>query len=406
MVNDNLTVGQHLRYFAAAYRLPSLQRADELADLLGFGEFRDVTAGALSGGTRQKLNLTLALLHDPDVLLLDEPYQGFDWETYLRFWDVVGDLRARGKAIVIITHLVFEQDRFDVLADLAGGRLPPPPQPRGNRVSAADLAHPAALAGPSRPAFRQFPTAWRFAVRNQTRNRLAGLLLAVFVPVWYLLMLAIAGHQPLKFRLYATGQVLTVDAGHLTLISAGLNSLTIIVGFAVFAAIRKTLAFDTRLVFAGYRQATLIAAKTWPSPSSPPRWRCYTAGGAAGVLAPRPGRVAGDLGGFAVIALTYGSLGLLLGVLVKNDLEGFFLIIMGGLMDTFLQNPLGNPLANKPILEWFPSFGPMQFAVGGSFGHQALWGHLALGLAWAAAFAAGGLIIFQIRTRSRRHPAS
>ena len=92
-------------------------------DLLRFGQFNDQAVGALSGGTRQKLNLTLALLHDPDVLLLDEPYQGFDWETYLRFWDVVSDLRTRGKAVVIITHLVFEQDRFDVLANLAGGRL-------------------------------------------------------------------------------------------------------------------------------------------------------------------------------------------------------------------------------------------------------------------------------------------
>jgi ABC-2 type transport system ATP-binding protein len=123
VVNENLTVGQHLRYFAAAYRLPSLQRANTLAELLGYADSRSVTAGALSGGTRQKLNLTLALLHDPDVLLLDEPYQGFDWETYLRFWDVVSDLRNRGKAVVIITHLVFEQDRFDVLADLAEGRL-------------------------------------------------------------------------------------------------------------------------------------------------------------------------------------------------------------------------------------------------------------------------------------------
>jgi ABC-type multidrug transport system ATPase subunit len=123
VVNENLTVDQHLRYFAAAYRLASLRRADALVDLLRFGQFRKHAVGALSGGTRQKLNLTLALLHDPDVLLLDEPYQGFDWETYLRFWEVVGDLRARGKAVVIITHLVFEQDRFDVLADLADGRL-------------------------------------------------------------------------------------------------------------------------------------------------------------------------------------------------------------------------------------------------------------------------------------------
>jgi ABC-type multidrug transport system ATPase subunit len=125
VLSDNLTVGQHLRYFAAAYRLRDLARGEELMEQLGLAKFRDTSAKALSGGTRQKLNLTLALLHDPDVLLLDEPYQGFDWETYLRFWTLVGDLRAQGKAIVLITHLVFEQGRFDVLADLAGGRLHP-----------------------------------------------------------------------------------------------------------------------------------------------------------------------------------------------------------------------------------------------------------------------------------------
>ena len=77
--------------------------------------------------------------------------------------------------------------------------------------------------------------------------------------------------------------------------------------------------------------------------------------------------LAGILAAFAVIALSYGALGLLGGVLVKGDLEGFFLIIMGLLMDTFLQSPLGNPIANKPILEWFPSVGPMQFAADGAF---------------------------------------
>lgn len=110
------------------------------------------------------------------------------------------------------------------------------------------------------------------------------------------------------------------------------------------------------------------------------------------------------LAGFTVIAFTYGALGLLLGVLVKRDLEGFFLIIMGGLMDTILQNPLGNPLANKPVLQWFLSFGPMQFAAGGAFGNTALWGHLALGLVWAAVFSTVGLVIFRVRTRHRTRP--
>ncbi|MFR9794880.1 ABC transporter ATP-binding protein [Streptomyces sp. MS06] len=125
VLNAGLTVEQHLRYFAAAYRLPTLDRGDELLDILRYESYRDTAVGELSGGTRQKLNLTLSLLHDPDVLLLDEPYQGFDWETYLRFWDVVDDLRDRGKAVVIITHLVFEQDRFDLLADLTDGRITP-----------------------------------------------------------------------------------------------------------------------------------------------------------------------------------------------------------------------------------------------------------------------------------------
>ena len=227
----------------------------------------------------------------------------------------------------------------------------------------------------------------------------------VFVPAWYLLMAALTGHQLLRFRLFSTGQVLVVDGRHLTLISAGLSSLTLITGFAVFAAIRKTLAFDQRLVFAGYRQSILVAAKALAIAMVAAGVACYAA--AMLLVFWRPG-LAGwlaILAAYAVIAVTYGALGLLLGVLVKGDLEGFFLIIMGSLMDTFLQNPLGNPVANKPILEWFPSFGPMQFAAGGAFGRTALWGHLALGMAWAATFAITGLVIFRFKTRSRRHRA-
>jgi ABC-2 type transport system permease protein len=254
-----------------------------------------------------------------------------------------------------------------------------------------------------RPPYGQFPTALRFCVRDQTRNRLAALLLVLFVPAWYLMMDALAGHTPLDFKLYATGRVLHADGGHLTLISAGLNSVTMIAGFVVFDAVRKALSFDRRLVFAGYRQSTLIGAKSLAIAVVAAAIALYTALAMLPFWRPDPGGWFAVLAGFTTIALTYGALGLLLGVLVKHDLEGFFLIIMGGLMDTFLQNPLGNPLANKPILEWFPSFGPMQFAVGGSFGHTLLWGHLALGLTWAAGFAAIGLIIFRIRTRNRTH---
>ncbi|ACU72474.1 integral membrane protein [Catenulispora acidiphila DSM 44928] len=255
--------------------------------------------------------------------------------------------------------------------------------------------------GPGREArFRQFPTALRFALRNQTRNRLAGVLLVAFVPVWYALMMAMTGHQKLSIKMFSTGRLLTVDGGQLTLISAGLNAMAMIVGFAIFDAIRKALAFDKRLVFAGYRQASLIGAKTLSIAAIATGVAVYAALVLLAFWRPSLTGWLSIAAGYTVIALTYGAFGLLLGVLVKGDLEGFFLIIMGGLMDTFLQNPLGNPLANKPILEWFPSFGPMQFAVGGAFGHTALWGHLALGLCWAVSFAVCGLIVFRIKTRS------
>jgi ABC-type multidrug transport system ATPase subunit len=75
----------------------------------------------LSGGTRQKLNLVLAGIGDPDVLLLDEPYQGFDNGSYLDFWQQVWLWRDAGKAVVVVTHRLGELDRADAVLDLTPG---------------------------------------------------------------------------------------------------------------------------------------------------------------------------------------------------------------------------------------------------------------------------------------------
>lgn len=123
ILNEALTVAQHLDYFRAAYRLPTLRRADDLLERLAFQQYRPAVVETLSGGTKQKLNLALALMHDPTVLLLDEPYQGFDWETYLRFWELAIDLRQRGCAVLIISHLFFDRERFDLLYRLKDGML-------------------------------------------------------------------------------------------------------------------------------------------------------------------------------------------------------------------------------------------------------------------------------------------
>jgi ABC-2 type transport system ATP-binding protein len=122
ILHDGLTVNQHLDYFRAAYDIDDLRGAGELIERLGYTRYRTAVVRTLSGGIKQKLNLTLALMHRPQVLLLDEPYQGFDWETYLRFWDLTGELRAQGCALLVISHLFFEQQRFDEIYHLEQGR--------------------------------------------------------------------------------------------------------------------------------------------------------------------------------------------------------------------------------------------------------------------------------------------
>lgn len=125
VLNDALTVRQHLTFFQTAYRLPDVRYAEEVMEVLGFTGYADERAGVLSGGTRQKLNVTLALMHDPQVLLLDEPYQGFDWDTYQRFWDLAGRLRNAGRSVLVVSHLAYDTERLDELWRLDGGLLHP-----------------------------------------------------------------------------------------------------------------------------------------------------------------------------------------------------------------------------------------------------------------------------------------
>lgn len=123
---DALTVHEHVVLFSEAYGLAedaTRRSEDALLGELGFNRYRDVRVSELSGGTRQKLNLTLALLHDPVLLLLDEPYAGFDWETYTRFWEMSERRRADGMGILVVSHLQSERSRLTRLYTLRGGVL-------------------------------------------------------------------------------------------------------------------------------------------------------------------------------------------------------------------------------------------------------------------------------------------
>jgi ABC-2 type transport system ATP-binding protein len=129
MLWEKLTVEEHFALFARAYGMDDAQRdraAAALLEELQFTRYHGYRVEQLSGGTRQKLNLALALMHEPELLLLDEPYAGFDWETYLRFWDMSERRRDAGMGILIVSHFLTERERLDRVYTLVNGRTDQP----------------------------------------------------------------------------------------------------------------------------------------------------------------------------------------------------------------------------------------------------------------------------------------
>lgn len=128
LIYPRLTCDEHFDLFAHAY---GMTNADAEAarhgvyDALGFARYAITRADQLSGGTLAKLNLGLALLPDPPVLLLDEPYAGFDFDTYQRFWTIVADRRRAGRSVLIISHFVVDEQHFDRIVDLRDGKAVP-----------------------------------------------------------------------------------------------------------------------------------------------------------------------------------------------------------------------------------------------------------------------------------------
>jgi ABC-2 type transport system permease protein len=246
-------------------------------------------------------------------------------------------------------------------------------------------------------------TATRYALLEQARNRLALGLLLVFVPLWYYLFLLVTQGTTLVIKDWSTGQLLSVDGGNLTLLTAGLNAITLIIGFMFFASTERGMPFDRRLVLSGYPQALLVLGKLLAMLVVTALVSLY----ATLILFAfwrnaHPTQLPLIWLGFWCAALIYGGFGLLLGVLVTSELAGFFLVIMVSLIDTSLQNPLGNPLGNQPLLREFPSFGAMQLEVAGGFTRLFPGVDVGLSLGWFAGFAVLGLLIFWWRTRARQ----
>lgn len=122
---DFLTVDEHLRLLSRGLSDPraGYVRSCDLLEALDVPVANGTFVRDLSGGQRQKLNLALALIDDPKVLLLDEPYQGFDHGSYVDFWAQLAHWTSEGRAVVVVTHLLADRDRVDRVLFMEHGRL-------------------------------------------------------------------------------------------------------------------------------------------------------------------------------------------------------------------------------------------------------------------------------------------
>jgi ABC-2 type transport system ATP-binding protein len=121
---EDLSIRENLDFIARVYEMRSRREAVERAiEELGLAARATQLAGALSGGWKQRLALAACMLHEPELLLLDEPTAGVDPSARREFWEELHTLAARGISVLVSTHYMDEAERCHKLAYIAFGRL-------------------------------------------------------------------------------------------------------------------------------------------------------------------------------------------------------------------------------------------------------------------------------------------
>lgn len=122
----DLTVRENIRLFGGIYGLKDRQireKTDAVLDMLGMQSERDQFAGALPLGWKQKLAFSIAMVHDPGIIFLDEPTGGVDPETRRRFWEMIYDAAERRVTVFVTTHYMDEAEYCDRVSVMVDGRI-------------------------------------------------------------------------------------------------------------------------------------------------------------------------------------------------------------------------------------------------------------------------------------------
>src|SRR5690348_10593645 len=120
---EDLTIRENLDFVARMYRLDRRrERVDQALADLGLADRQKQLAGSLSGGWKQRLALTACLLHEPQLLLLDEPTAGVDPKARRDFWDEIRRLSGQGVTVLVSTHYMDEAVQCDFIAYIAYGK--------------------------------------------------------------------------------------------------------------------------------------------------------------------------------------------------------------------------------------------------------------------------------------------
>lgn len=120
---EDLTIRENLEFVARMYEMDNRkERVDEALEELGLRGRENQLAGSLSGGWKQRLALAACMMHEPELLLLDEPTAGVDPKARREFWDTIHEVADRGVTILVSTHYMDEAIQCDYIAYIAYGK--------------------------------------------------------------------------------------------------------------------------------------------------------------------------------------------------------------------------------------------------------------------------------------------